>query len=107
MLKGRLLPLAFSLLAFSASASAQGTPDALLGAKVDSIATQVLQTTGVPSASVAVVRHGRVAYANAYGAARLDPRVAATPEMRYAIGSVSKQFTATAILLLQQDGKLS
>ncbi|HVS60056.1 MAG TPA: serine hydrolase domain-containing protein, partial [Gemmatimonadaceae bacterium] len=73
----------------------------------DSIATQVLQTTGVPSASVAVVTHGRLAYANAYGAAKLEPRVAANPDMRYAIGSISKQFTAAAILLLQQEGKLS
>src|SRR4030088_2304280 len=109
MLKGEFVPLALSLLAFSASAYAQGaaTSDAALGAKVDSIAMQVVQTTGVPSASVAVVRHGRVAYANAYGVSRLEPRVAATPDMRYAIGSVSKQFTAASILLLQQDGKLS
>jgi D-alanyl-D-alanine carboxypeptidase len=107
MLKVKFGPLALSLFACSITASAQGVSDAVLGTKVDSIATQVLQTTGVPSASVAVVRHGRVAYANAYGAGKLDPRVAATPDMRYAIGSVSKQFTAAAILLLQQDGKLS
>jgi D-alanyl-D-alanine carboxypeptidase len=109
MLKGEFVPLALSLLAFSGSAYAQGaaTSDAALGAKVDSIAMQVVQTTGVPSASVAVVRHGRVAYANAYGVSRIEPHVAATPDMRYAIGSVSKQFTAAAILLLQQDGKLS
>ncbi|HEY8832682.1 MAG TPA: serine hydrolase domain-containing protein [Gemmatimonadaceae bacterium] len=107
MLQDKFVSLALSLLACSVSASAQGTSDAALGAKVESIATQALQATGVPSASVAVVRHGRVAYANAYGAARLDPRVAATADMRYAIGSISKQFTATAILLLQQDGKLS
>lgn len=89
--------------------SAQGptTTDPALAAKVDAIANQVLQSTGVPSASVAVVRNGRLAYANAYGAAKLDPRVAATPDMRYAIGSISKQFTAVAILLLQQEGKLS
>jgi D-alanyl-D-alanine carboxypeptidase len=107
MLKGKSVPFALSLLVLSASASAQGISDAALRAKVDSIAMQVLQTTGVPSASVAVVTHGRVAYANAYGAARLDPRAPATPDMRYAIGSISKQFTATAILLLQQEGKLS
>ena len=35
------------------------------------------------------------------------PTVPATPEMRYSIGSISKQFTATAILLLQEQGKLS
>ena len=44
------------------------------GAQVDSIANQVLQSTGVPSASVAVVKNGRLAYANAYGAAKLEPR---------------------------------
>jgi D-alanyl-D-alanine carboxypeptidase len=80
--------------------------DTGLARQVDAIANQVLQSTGVPSASVAVVKNGRVAYANAYGAAKLDPRVGATPDLRYAIGSISKQFTAVAILLLQQDGKL-
>src|SRR5712675_392132 len=80
--------------------------DTVLAQKVDAIANQVLQSTGVPSASVAVVKNGRVAYANAYGAAKLDPRAPATPDLRYAIGSISKQFTAVAILLLQQDGKL-
>jgi CubicO group peptidase (beta-lactamase class C family) len=80
--------------------------DTALARQVDAIANQVLQSTGVPSASVAVVKNGRVAYANAYGAAKLDPRVAATPDLRYAIGSISKQFTAVAILLLQQEGKL-
>jgi len=86
---------------------AQSGSDARLPAQVDSIAAEVLQSTGVPSATVAVVKHGRLLYAQAYGAARLDPRGAATPDMRYAIGSISKQFTATAILLLQQEGKLS
>jgi CubicO group peptidase (beta-lactamase class C family) len=65
-----------------------------------------LQSTGVPSATVAVVKNGRTLYANAYGSAKLDPRAAATPDLRYAIGSISKQFTAVAALLLQQDGKL-
>src|SRR5208283_5705689 len=42
----------------------------------------------------------------AYGDARLDPKMAARPEMRYSIGSISKQFTASAILMLQEQGKL-
>src|SRR6202140_2051635 len=74
--------------------------DSALVRQVDAIANQVLQSTGVPSASVAVVKNGRVAYANAYGAAKLDPGVTATPDMRYAIGSISKQFKAAALLLL-------
>jgi len=96
------------LTAFAGPMRAQSAPptDTALVRQVDAIANQVLQSTGVPSASVAVVRNGRLAYANAYGAAKLEPRLAASPDMRYAIGSISKQFTAVAVLLLQQDGKL-
>jgi D-alanyl-D-alanine carboxypeptidase len=89
------------------SAQAVDTIDPALRAKVDRIADHVLQQTGVPSASVAIVQHGKLVYTNAYGLARLDPPKKATPGMRYSIGSISKQFTATAILLLQEQGKLS
>jgi CubicO group peptidase (beta-lactamase class C family) len=83
------------------------TIDAALGQRIDRIAAEVLEETGVPSASVAVVKGGKLAYTHAYGKARLEPALAATPEMRYSIGSISKQFTAAAILLLEEDGKLS
>ncbi len=93
---------------FSQPTSAQSMISAdSLGVKVDSAAVRVLRKTGTPSASVAVVLHGRMEYAHAYGYARLDPRAAAEPGMRYAIGSISKQFTAASILLLVQKGKLS
>lgn len=89
-------------------ASAQSeSSDQQLATQVDSIANAVLANTGVPSATVAVVRHGRMVYAHAYGSAKLDPALAATPEMSYGIGSISKQFAAAAVLMLQQDGKLS
>ena len=81
--------------------------DAALARTVDSIASAVLEATGVPSASIAVVQHGRLAYANAYGKASLASNTAATPAMRYGIGSISKQFTAAAVLLLAEQGKLS
>jgi CubicO group peptidase (beta-lactamase class C family) len=73
---------------------------------IDAAAADVLKATGVPSASVAVVQGGKVAYVKAYGMARLDPAMAAEPGMRYSLGSVSKQFTAALVLLLAQDGKL-
>ncbi|HEY2751969.1 serine hydrolase domain-containing protein [Phenylobacterium sp.] len=66
-----------------------------------------LARTGAPSVSIAVVNGGEIAYAKAYGSARLAPRHAATPETRYAIDSVSKEFTAAAMLKLQEEGKLS
>ncbi|MBV8113369.1 MAG: beta-lactamase family protein [Silvibacterium sp.] len=78
-----------------------------LRGRIDAAAEQVLEQTGVPSASVAVVQHGRIVYTHAYGKAKLEPPVAAEPAMRYSIGSISKQFTAAAILLLEQQGKLS
>ena len=57
------------------------------------------------------MQHGKLVYTHAYGFARLAtdaaPAIPATPEMRYSIGSISKQFTAAAILMLQQEGKLS
>ncbi len=76
-------------------------------ARVDSIAGAVLRHTGVPSASVAIVRDGRLAYAHAYGDATLHPATPAATTLRYSIGSISKQFAASCILLLQQEGKLS
>ena len=75
--------------------------------QIDDIARKVLDTTGVPSASLAVVKDAQIAYTHAYGDARLEPRLAATPDLPYSIGSISKQFTASAILMLQQQGKLS
>ena len=76
-------------------------------ANIDSIARKVMETTGVPSASLAVVEDGKIAYAQAYGDARLDPKTPATIQMAYSIGSISKQFTAAAAMMLQQEGKLS
>ena len=83
------------------------TIDPPLRDRIDRIAAQVLERRGVPSASIAVVQKGKLVYAHAYGGARVDPATPATPEMRYSIGSISKQFTAAAILLLQEQGKLS
>jgi len=75
--------------------------------KIDGVVNDALAKTGVPSASLAIVKDGKIAYLQAYGTARLDPSTPAKPEMRYSIGSISKQFTATALLMLQEQGKLS
>lgn len=76
--------------------------------RIDGIAKEVLSEPGAPpSASLAIVKDGRIAYARAYGDARIEPRTPARPEMRYSIGSISKQFTATAILWAAEQGKLN
>ena len=75
--------------------------------RIDSIANLIIANTGAPGAAIAVVRGGQVVYERAYGSARVDPAVPASTSMRYSIGSVSKQFTAAAILLLVEEGKLA
>jgi D-alanyl-D-alanine carboxypeptidase len=99
----RVLAVAVTLGVATQSAAQQLTP-AERG-QIDSGAAAVLRSTGAPSASIAIVRGGQIVYERAYGSGR--GTTAAAPSMRYAIGSVSKQFTATAILLLAEEGKLT
>jgi len=88
--------------------SSKARPDpADIPATIDKIANDVLAETKVPSASLAAVRDGKIIYVHAYGNARVQPDVPATPAMRYSIGSVSKQLTAVAVLMLVADGKLA
>jgi CubicO group peptidase (beta-lactamase class C family) len=114
MLRGRVLfagRLAVLTILFALSGSAFSQTDAKLPqdllSRIDRAAQDVLAETGVPSASVAVVKDGAIVYLRAYGDARLDPKATAKSEMRYSIGSISKQFTAASMLLLQEEGKLS
>lgn len=102
----RSLALASALL-LAVPLAAQNTLPAEVAEKIDKAAVDALAKTGAPSASIAVVKDGKLAYAKAYGTANLETKLAATPQMRYSIGSISKQFTAAAVLLLAQDGKLS
>jgi len=96
-----LITTAFPVLAMAAPLP----PD--LAARIDAGVTDVLKRTGSPSASVAVVVGDQIVLARAYGDARLDPPLKATADTRYGIGSISKEFTAAAILILQSEGKLS
>src|SRR5579862_4643808 len=102
----RLFALFVVLTPSSLIAQTVNSIDSALAQRIDRIAAQVLEQRGVPSASIAVVKGGKLVYTKAYGKAHINPDVTATPEMRYSIGSVSKQFTAAAILILQEQGKL-
>lgn len=97
--------LAVALLVSPALATAQAITPAE-ETRIDGIVTDALAKAGVPSASIAIVRGDKLVLAKAYGkASETIPR--ATPALPYQIASISKQFTAAAILLLQRDGKLS
>ncbi len=75
-------------------------------AQVDTLVTATLAKTGAPSASVAIVRGGEIVFARAYGK-QSETMPVANADAPYQIASVSKQFTAAALLLLENEGKLS
>ena len=59
-----------------------------------------------PGASVVVIHEGRVAFVKSYGLARVENGEPVTPESDFRLASLSKQFTATTVMLLVADGKL-
>ena len=60
-----------------------------------------------PGAAAIVVKDGKVLYRKAYGMASLELGVPLQPDMVFRLGSLTKQFTATAILMLVEDGMLA
>lgn len=74
--------------------------------QVDAIFQQWNNTSG-PGAAVSVIRDGHVILEKGYGLADLEYDVPIKPDTIFHVASVSKQFTAMALLLLEQDGKLS
>ncbi|MCL4708100.1 serine hydrolase [bacterium] len=81
---------------------AMPAPEAL----VDAIFTEA--TTGeTPGAAVLVAQNGKIIYQKGFGFANLEHRVPITTETKFRIGSITKQFTASAILKLQEAGLLS
>ena len=76
-----------------------------LATAVDSIMKEYANPNG-PGASVLIRRDGATVLARSYGMADVEAAVPATPHTNYRLASLTKQFTATAIMLLEQDGKL-
>ena len=94
---------AVALFAACSVANAQ----ALDPAAIDRIISTALKASGAPGVSVSVVQDGKLAYAKAFGEADVAAGRAADAHTRYAIGSISKEFTAAAILMLAEQDKLS
>lgn len=94
------------LAAFTSSAALAQVLTAEEAARIDRLVAENLANTGVPSASIAIVRGGRIVFTKAYGKQSETMKTAST-EAPYQIASVSKQFTAAALLLLEDRGKLS
>jgi len=74
---------------------------------VDDFVKAEMQRQRIPGLAIAVVNNGKVVKTQGYGLANIELNVPVTPETVFKIGSVSKQFIATGIMLLVADGKIS
>ena len=80
--------------------------ESALSAKVDAAVRQHMKDQKIPGLSLAVVRNGAVVKASGYGLANLEVSAPAKADTVYAAGSITKQFVASAILLLTEEGKV-
>ena len=76
-------------------------------AEIDDYVRGVMQKRHIPGVSIAVVRGGEVVLTKGYGQANVELGVPATADTVYQLASVTKTFTATAIMLLVKDGKIA
>jgi len=74
---------------------------------VDAIIRDFIRRRNIPAAAIAIVRRGRVVKVAGYGVANLELNIAATGHSAFEIGSITKQFTAEAVMMLVEEGKLT
>lgn len=97
--------LTFALLG-PAAVSAE-TPGALDVAEIDRLIEKSVRERRLVGLSVGVMHQGRIVLAKGYGVRSLETGEPVTPDTLFAVGSVTKQLTCAAALLLAQEGKLS
>src|SRR6202042_3391622 len=94
--------------AFLGSAAQAQTPtDKNLAASIDKTAAAAVAAGESPGLEVAVVKDGKPLLVKSYGSANLEQHVPVADDSVFRIGSVTKQFTAAALLLLAEEGKVS
>ena len=97
--RASLVAVLFGLFLSLVSASARAD-------KVDDFVRAEMREQKIPGLSIAVVQDGKVVKAQGYGLANVELNVAATPETIYQSGSIGKQFTATLVMMLIEEGKI-
>ncbi len=109
--RARVLIL-FTLLAAASPCAADAKPQARPPTSFDpdavgAFVAATVKDKGFVGLSVAVVRDGKLVFAQGYGKKSLEPQAPADGRTAYAVGSVTKQFTCACVLLLAEEGKLS
>lgn len=117
VLLGSLLLAGWGLIACGGSSqhTAQSCPplgattssSGALASVVDPLVIGEIKAQGLVGAAVAIAKNGTILYTQGYGYANLDACLPVQPSMDFQIGSVTKQFTAAAVLQLQDAGKLN
>lgn len=101
MLRSLFIIFGIALL-FVAPCAAQDT----ITIKVDDFIKAEMRKQSIPGVSLAVVKNGQIVLAKGYGLANVEHQVAVKPETIFQSGSVGKQFTATAVMMLVEEGKI-
>lgn len=95
----------FLMIAMISLTTSCATPATSPGSEVDALMRHY--DGAVPGASLLVIQDGEYIVRRGYGLSELETGIEAGPTTNYRLASVSKQFTAAAILLLTEDGKLT
>lgn len=85
---------------------ASSSPGSDLEAQIDALLSKVYKPDE-PGAAVLVKKQGQVIFRKGYGLANMELQVPVEPDMVFRLGSITKQFTAVAVLMLIEQGKLS
>ena len=95
----------FSVPALAPAATAGPAADKVLAEKIDAVMADVYKA-GQPGAAIIVRKNGETLFRKGYGLADLELKVPVEPDMVFRLGSITKQFTAVAVLMLAQEGRL-
>lgn len=76
-------------------------------AKIDRVVDQQMLANKIPGVALAVLRKGKIIHLKSYGLANVEHQVPVKPTTIFQSGSIGKQFTAAAVMLLVQENKLS
>jgi CubicO group peptidase (beta-lactamase class C family) len=100
----RVAPVLPLLLLLSLTTFAQ---NGISSARIDEYIRAEMIAQQIPGVSVAVLKNGEIVLAKGYGLANVEHEVPVKPETIFQSGSMGKQFTATAIMMLVEEGKLN
>ncbi|HEU5131193.1 MAG TPA: serine hydrolase domain-containing protein, partial [Pyrinomonadaceae bacterium] len=81
--------------------------DRAAAARIDRIVRQQMAENKIPGVSLAVLRNGKMLLLKSYGLANVEHQAPVKPETIFQSGSMGKQFTAAAVMILVQENKLS